>query len=336
MALTYQQSGVNYSLMDPFKNASVKAGGNSSQLIEFPDFFSVDILEGLGSLNKLADEIYEATGKSYYYQTAWGNAASILNDLAIFGAKPLSLKLFIAVGGEAWFLNKKRYHNFIKGFRDAANFASASWNGGETQTLVDIIQLKSFVLAGSATGIIKPKLNLLDESKLLDGDRIILLASSGVHTNGITLIRKIFKKDFPTLTEAIKPKTIIYSPLIQKLLSDKVELHYTSHITGHGWRKIMRSKRNFTYIIDEIPKPQPIFNKIQQATKMTNQQMYGDYNMGAGLALFVPEKFVSKILRVAKKMDLLAINAGYIKSGPRKVIINPLAIEFKGSSLQIR
>lgn len=336
MALTYKKSGVNYDLMDPFKNASIKAGGNSSQLIEFPDFYLLDVLEGLGSLNKLADEIYETTGQSYYYQAAWGNAASILNDLSAFGAKPLTLKLFIAVGNEAWFLHKKRYQDFIKGFRDAAKFATVAWNGGETQTLVDIIYPKSFVLAGSATGLIKPKKNLLNDAKIQTGDRIILLESSGVHTNGITLIRKLFKKSPELLVEAIKPKTIIYSPLIDKLQSDKVEIHFASHITGHGWRKIMRSQAHFSYIIEEIPKPQPIFIKIQKATKMSDQQMYGDYNMGVGFALIVPQKSVDKTIAIARDLSLKALDSGYVEAGPRRVVINPIGVEFKGKSLQIR
>lgn len=93
--------------MDKFKNACLKASGNPPQIIEFSNFYFVDILEGLGSLNKLADEIYSKSGQNFYYQVAWGNAASILNDLAATGAKPLSLKMFLAVGSENWFKDKK-------------------------------------------------------------------------------------------------------------------------------------------------------------------------------------------------------------------------------------
>lgn len=95
MALTYKESGVNYNLMDPFKNACLKAGGNAPQFIEFPDFFLSDINEALGSLNKLAGLVYEKTGQDFYYQIGWGNAAAILNDLSAQGAKPLTLKFFL-------------------------------------------------------------------------------------------------------------------------------------------------------------------------------------------------------------------------------------------------
>jgi phosphoribosylformylglycinamidine cyclo-ligase len=336
MAITYKQSGVNYSLMDAFKNACIKAGGNAPQLLEFPDFYLTDILEGLGSLNQLADDLYSKIDKDFYYQVGWGNAATILNDLAASGAKPLSLKLFAGAGSEDWFVDTKRWKNLIQGFKDAAQYSTVPWNGGETQTLVSVIYGKSIVLAGSATGIIQPKTNLLDENKIQSGDRIILLQSSGIHTNGITLIRSLFADDPQTATLAIKPKTIIYSPLIQKLLSKNVELHFGSHITGHGWRKIMRPKKRFSYIIEQVPTPQPIFKKIQDKTGMTDYEMYSDYNMGIGFALYVPEKSVKRVLEIAKDFKIKAFDAGYIKTGPRKVAIQPLKIVLKGKSLIIR
>lgn len=336
VAFTYKQSGINYSLMDPFKNTALQISGAKSDLIEFPQFYFVDILEAVGSLNKLAEDIFDKTGQNFYYQVGWGNAATILNDLAMTGAKPKTLKLFVAAGNEKWFAGIKRWKPLLQGFSDAAKYAGASWNGGETQTLVDIVNPKSIVLAGSATGIILPKSSLLSEDKIREGDRIILLESSGVHTNGITLIRKIFKDDLRTCTEAIKPKTILYGPFIIELLDQNIDIHYASHITGHGWRKIMRSKSPFTYIIDQIPKPQLIFKKIQQETGMSNAEMYGDYNMGAGFILFVPKKSVNKIIKIAKLMGIKALDAGYILRGPRKVSIEPLNIEFEGNSLQIR
>lgn len=322
--------------MDPFKNAALKKSGNPSPINEFPNFYLVDIEEGLGSLNQLADDIYLKTGRDFYYQVGWGNAASILNDLSATGAKPKTIKFFIAAGSEKWFANKNHWKKLINGFADATKFSGAIWNGGETQTLVDIINPKSIVLAGSALGIIKPKSKILSEEKIKSGDRIILLASSGIHTNGITLIRKIFTQDFETLGNAIKNKTIIYSPFINTLLSVDVKIHYASHITGHGWRKIMRSRHNFTYVIEKLPKPQPIFKKIQLATGMSDEQMYGDYNMGAGFALFVPKSSVDKILNSATKMSIKALDAGFVEKGPRRVIIKPLGIEYKGETLQIR
>lgn len=336
VAITYRESGVNYSLMDPFKNACLKAGGNSSVLLEFPDFYLTDVNEGLGSLNKLADSVYEKTGRDFYYQIGWGNAASILNDLAVFGAKPLTLKLFIAVGSEEWFTIKKRWESLIRGFKSAAEYTGACWNGGETQTLVDIVEPGSCLLAGSAVGIIQPKSSLLTEDKITAGDRIILLSSSGLHTNGITLVRKTFKNNPAIGAESLRNKTIIYSPLVNKLLEKGLKVHYASHITGHGFRKIMRSKREFSYVLEKLPKPQPIFSKIQKKTEMSDEQMYGDFNMGAGFALFVPQSEVEQVIKLSKEESIEALDAGFVEEGPRQVIIKPLKIKFAGNSLQIR
>ena len=131
-------------------------------------------------------------------------------------------------------------------------------------------------------------------------------------------------------------KTIIYSPLIDRLFSEGIDIHYASHITGHGWRKFMRASGNFSYILENIPKPQPIFKKIQQATNMSSKQMYGDYNMGAGFALFVPEKSLDKIFSIGKKMNFNMLHAGYVEQGPRRVVIKSIGVVFEGQSLQIR
>lgn len=322
--------------MDEFKNACIKAGKNSSQLIEFSDYYLTDVLEGLGSLNQLADDIYTKTGRDFYYQVGWGNAATIINDLVAVGANPLTLKLFVAAGNEKWFVDKSRWKNLIRGFKDAANYSKALWNGGETQTLVNITSRNSIVLAGSSTGIIRPKSRLVDGSNIRAGDVIIFFKSSGIHTNGITLVRKLFHRDMKSSIRAIQPKTVIYGPLVMELLNKGVNIHYASHITGHGWRKIMRSKKNFVYRIEKIPHPQTIFKLIQNKARLSDFQMYSDYNMGVGYAICLPKKDVPKVLKLASKFKIGAIVAGRVEIGLRRVIIEPLNIILDGKSLKIR
>lgn len=336
VSTTYYQSGVNYLLMDEFKNACIKAGKNAAQLIEFPDFYLADVLEGIGSMNQLADDIYKKTGTDFYYQVGWGNVATILNDLVAVGAMPLTLKLFVGAGNEKWFADKVRWNNLIRGFKEAADYAQVLWNGGETQTLVKTINQDSIVLAGSSTGIIQPKSFLIDEKNIKAGDVIIFFQSSGIHTNGITLVRNIFQDDMKSSIEAITQKTLIYSPLVLKLLKKGINIHYASHITGHGWRKIMRSKRDFLYRIEKIPEPQTIFKLIQKKAKLTDFQMYSDFNMGIGYAIFIQEKDVNLALNIAKKMSFKALKAGLVEKGERKVVIEPLNIILDGKSLKIR
>ncbi|EKD90811.1 MAG: hypothetical protein ACD_30C00089G0009 [uncultured bacterium] len=145
--------------------------------------------------------------------------------------------------------------------------------------------------------------------------------------------------------EALLTPSIIYSKLVEDLIVN-TEVHYAVHITGHGWRKLMRSKRNFSYIVDFVPKPQPVFEFIQRHTNSSDKDMYETYNMGAGFAVFVPPSQVQKVLQIFKKNEqvlsrfarnkIKAWDAGFIKKGERKVVINPLRLEFLGEELILR
>lgn len=373
--LLYEASGDNYKIKDPFKILALKyanqtsknlkrfsqygidvqevnqSRGESAYQIQIKsgkeiDFIIAHVEEGLGTKNIAADELEKIFDLTFYESVAIDNAASIFNDLSTTGAAPLSFMLHIAAYPTEWFTKIKRAEALLQGTVIACNLAGASWGGGESATLRDIIKTGRSLLSGSATGLIIPSSKALTEDKLVAGDRIILLESSGVHTNGITLLRKELLKRLPqgyktklsdkkTFGEALIQPSIIYSKLIEEIIH-QTEIHYAVHITGHGFRKIMRASKNFTYVIKNLPRPQPIFELIKEYSKTSDFNMYDSYNMGAGFALFVPEKSVDKVIMIAKNLSIKAIDAGYVEKGPRRVIIEPLGIEFKGESLQIR
>src|ERR1700691_4799525 len=209
MALTYQSSGVDYGPLDAFKRACQRAAvttagalkshgmtepagirGESAYLIETPEEFLAHVEEGLGTKNLVADAMLELTGKSYYANIGIDIVATIVNDLATTGALPISVAMHAAVGDSAWFANPTRAQDLARGFADGCRRAGAVWGGGETPALKGIVDPKTIVLAGSAIGRIRPK-NLRITGNVRDGDAIILLASSGVQTNGLTLCRAI-------------------------------------------------------------------------------------------------------------------------------------------------
>ncbi|MBI4036454.1 phosphoribosylformylglycinamidine cyclo-ligase [Candidatus Daviesbacteria bacterium] len=373
--LLYEASGDNYKIKDPFKilalnyarktaknlkrfaryNIAISeishSRGESAYQIQIKsskviDFRIAHVEEGLGTKNVGADELEKIYGGSFYESVAIDNAASIFNDLSTTGAAPLSFMLHLAAYPTEWFTNFKRATALFKGTVSACNLAGASWGGGESATLRDIISTGRSLLSGSATGLIIPSEKALTEDKLVARDHIILLESSGVHTNGITLLRKELLKRLPkgyqtklsdgtTFGEALITPSTIYSKFVEEAVH-QTEIHYAVHITGHGFRKLMRASKNFTYVIKKMPKPQPIFKLIQQYSSSSDFDMYGSYNMGVGFALFVPPKSVDKIITIGKKMSIPALDAGYVEKGPRKVVIEPLGIEFRGESLQIR
>lgn len=373
--LHYEASGDNYKIKDPFKILALKYASKTSKNLKRFSQYGIDVQEvnqsrgesayqiqirsegkidfkiahveeGLGTKNIAADELEKIFDQTFYESVAIDNAASIFNDLSTTGAAPLSFMLHIAAYPTEWFTNTKRAEALLRGTVIACNLAGASWGGGESATLRDIIKTNKSLLSGSATGLIIPSDKALTEDKLTSGDHIILLESSGVHTNGVTLLRKELLKRLPqgyktklsdgkTFGEALIKPSVIYSKLVEELVR-QTEIHYAVHITGHGFRKIMRASKNFTYVIKNLPKPQPIFELIKECSKASDFDMYDSYNMGAGLAVFIEPHFVPKVLKIAQRLGYTALDAGMMEKGPRRVIIEPLGIEFKGESLQIR
>lgn len=363
--ISYSKAGVSYKNLDPVKKLAQKLAkqtasnlssldekeisesrGESAFTFDCGDHYRAFVIEGLGTKNLVADEMEKITGISYYKQIAQDTVATIVNDLVTVGAKPEVINAYFAVGNSSWFKNEKRTHDLLLGWKKACDMASATWGGGETPTLSGIISRDTIELAGAATGVIKPKSDLILGDKLGPGDIIALVESSGIHANGLTLARSVAKKlprGFATkmpsgklFGDAILSPTIIYANLVRALQKSHVDIHYTSNITGHGWRKIMRHTKNLTYIIDSIPTPQEEFIFMQKRGPISNEEAYATFNMGAGFAIFINQKEWTKLNRIAKSERLTAHFAGYVKRGPRQVIIKPKNITFDSETLDLR
>lgn len=372
--ITYSQSGVNYEDLDPIKKLAQDAGlatsknllkssfseisdsrGESAFVWKQGNTLMASVIEGLGTKNLVADITSKITDKTYYDIIGHDTVATIINDLATCGAKPLTINAYWAVGDSGWFGNIKRTKDLINGWKNACNLANVTWGGGETPTLQGIIEENSIDLAGSAIGIISGAKNLITDRKLRSGDRILLLHSNGVNANGLSLARQLAKKlpkgyatpvnvprsGIPSrgrkiYGEALLTKTNIYAKLIGNLLKNRIDIHYISNITGHGLRKIMRARPNFTYVIEKIFEPQEIFLFIQKHANLSDYEMYQTFNMGMDYALFIPEKDVEKTQRIIKKHKFQSINAGYIEKGKRQVIIKPRNIVYKSQTLDLR
>jgi phosphoribosylformylglycinamidine cyclo-ligase len=365
--MTYKESGVNYDAMDPFKRKAQLAGretaknierfglsevemsrGESVYLIEGPDCFYAHVEEGLGTKNLVADALWrDATrSKPYYDKLAQDTVAMIVNDMITLGALPISVAMHLAVEDSTWFDDKQRCEALIEGWKNACNLARCSWGGGETPTLKGIIAPGTALLSGSAFGIIKPKKRLI-AGNIQHGDAIILLGSSGINANGLTMARIIADKlpngyfekcsDGQFYGEALLKPTHIYVMLIEACLRSGVDIHYTVNITGHGWRKLMRLTKSFTYIIECLPKPLPIFDFIQKRGPVSDREAYGNFNMGADFAIYVPKSEVKSVISIADSLKFDAWHAGYIeKSEKKKVVIKPKGLEYSEETLKVR
>lgn len=365
MKISYSKSGVDYSLLDPAKKMAQIAGlqtkavlkgsgfkevsssrGETAFVLEGPDYYYAIVEEGLGTKNLVADEVRKITGKTYYDTIAYDTVAAILNDLISVGAKPLTILAYWAVGDSKWMKDKVRMKDLVYGWQKACLDSGVSWGGGETPSMNDVLYPNVINLAGCAFGIISPKKRLILGDKIKAGDCIIIFESNGIHANGLSLARKIsdqVKEGYSTKLsngklygeELLKP-SIIYSNLIQELLSDNVDIHYMINVTGHGFRKFMRAQRNFTYIIEQIPKLQPLFTFIQKYSGLTDYDMYATFNMGAGFSVIVSKKDLEKVLSISKKCKIKSLLAGYVSNGEKKIIIKSKGIVYKEKDLKIR
>lgn len=363
-ALTYSQTGVNYDAMDPLKRMAQVAAkktiknlsknfdeilfsrGESAYVVDLGSFYLASVIEGLGTKCLVADAMYKITGHTYYDLLAQDTVAMIVNDIIVVGAKPEVVLAYWAAGSMDWFEDKKRIGDLTNGWAKACNMAGATWGGGETPTLKGVINPETLDLGGSCFGTIIPKSRLTLGDKLEVGDVIILLESSGIHANGLSLARKIAEtlpkkygtkiSDGRMYGEALLDPTIIYSKLVQDLFKEKIDIHYMVNITGHGWRKLMRSTQSFTYRITKFPPVPPVLKFMVEKGPIEEREAYGNLNMGAGFAVFMSEKDVKKVVQVSKKHKIKAYIAGKVEKGPRQVIIEPKNIVFEGESLKVR
>jgi phosphoribosylformylglycinamidine cyclo-ligase len=363
--LSYDQAGVNYDLIDPLKVAAQRAAastaghlgghghaevagsrGESAYVVDVGPFYLASIVECLGSKALVADEMRALTGRSWYAGIAQDTIAMAVNDLITVGATPLVVQAYWAAGGSDWFADAERAQALVDGWKRACEVCKVSWGGGETPALAGIVEAGRIDLAASCTGLVNPKSRLTLGERLADGDAIVLLASSGVHANGLSLARKLVERlpqgylteVAPGLSygEALLAPTVLYSPVTEALHAAGIVPRYCANVTGHGWRKLMRHPAPFTYRITQVPPVPPVLRFIQQQAQQDDREAYGTLNMGAGFALYVAPEDAQRTVEVARTQGIEAWVAGRVEAGPKRVVIEPLHVEFGSDELQLR
>jgi phosphoribosylformylglycinamidine cyclo-ligase len=363
--LSYEQAGVNYDLIDPLKVAAQRSAaatavhlaahgftevaasrGESAYVVDVGPFFLASIVECLGSKSLVADEMHKLTGRSYYDSIAQDTIAMAVNDLITVGATPLVVQAYWAAGGSDWFGDAQRAQALVDGWKRACDTCAVAWGGGETPALAGIVEGGRIDLAASCTGIIQPKERLSVGDKLAAGDAIVLLASSGIHANGLSLARKLVERlpqgyltplpDGTTYGEALLAPTTLYSPVTEALAKAGITPHYCANITGHGWRKLLRHPSQRTYRIHTVPPVTPVLRFIQQHAQQDDREAYSTFNMGAGFAIFVPAADAARTVAIADGLGIPATLAGVVEDGAKQVLIEPLGIRYSDEDLQLR
>jgi phosphoribosylformylglycinamidine cyclo-ligase len=363
--LTYDQAGVNYDLIDPLKitaqraaaaTASHLAGhgfsevkasrGESAYVVDVGPFYMASIVECLGTKTLVADEMAKLTGKSFFAGIAQDTIAMAVNDLITVGATPLVVQAYWAAGGSDWFGDAQRAQALVAGWKAACDTCQVAWGGGETPALAGIVEDGRIDLAASCTGLINPKERLSVGDKLGAGDAIVLLASSGIHANGLSLARKLAERlpqgylteIEPGLTygEALLAPTALYSPVTEALWKAGIAPHYCANITGHGWRKLLRHPSALTYRIHTVPPKTAVLDFIQKQAGQDDREAYSTLNMGAGFAIFVKAEDAERTAQVARDCGIAAWVAGTVEAGEKQLLIEPLNIRFSEDDLHLR
>ena len=225
-----------------------------------------------------------------------------------------------------------------------------SWGGGETPALAGIVEAGRIDLAAACTGIVSPKTRLSLGAHLAPGDAIVLLASSGIHANGLSLARQLAER-LPRgyLTPARRERG---ADLVRRGAA-RADRPLPADHRGAPSRRRPRplrrqrhrprlaqadaaSGRSFTYRIRQLPDVPAVLSFIQKEAGLDAREAYGTFNMGAGFAVFVPAEDAERAAAVARKAGVDAWVAGSVEAGPRRLVIEPLDIEYGGEELGVR
>ena len=363
--LDYAAAGVDYGTLDASKILAQKAAratavnlalheateveesrGESAYLFEVSGVLIASITECLGTKVLVADAVRAFSGRSHYDTIAQDTIAMAVNDLVTVGATPVSTHAYWSAGSSAWFADRERMQDLVRGWQAACDVCGMAWGGGETPALGGVVEAQRFDLAASCVGIVKGRDRLMLGERLQAGDAIVLLASSGIHANGISLARKLAEQlpegyrtplaDGRSFGESVLDPTVLYAPVTEALFAAGVRPHYAVNITGHGWRKLMRHRSELRYVVRHVPPVPPVLQFLAEQGGMSPREAYGTLNMGAGFALFVPRVDVAQTIAVATRAGIAAWHAGDVEAGAKGLVIAPLGLEYSGSDLHLR
>ncbi len=375
-----KSSGVDYAALDPVKRFArelfedtlknperlgikiLRIPGATATVYDYSgipdrDFLPAQNVEGLGTKNKVADQMYALELKriadametrKLYRNIGQCTAAMSELDVLAMGADTFLYLDIITAGHSNFFKSDvERVKELLTGYRIRADEVGFAIPQGETPELQGIVYPDTLDLAGTATGLIRPRSRLIDGSKIKEGDRIFGLSSSGIHSNGLTKAREISEKlqdgyftrlkNGKTLGEELLTPTASYTRSVIEMFEQGVDVHYLQPITGHGWEKIARAERAFTYRIKTTPPTDgTIFEELTRLGGMVGEDMspeknYYRWNMGLGYVVIAPAAHGGRIKEIAAKYGIKSFEIGVVEKGQRRVVMPFESIDEKST-----
>lgn len=345
--ITYKDSGVDIYKEDKvikalvsqitYKRNDIKPSeelkGHYAGAVEFLDYYLVLCTDGVGSKMIVAEMCNK------YDTVPIDMIAMNVNDAICIGAEPVALVDYIAVND----MDEKIAEEIGKGLNNGLKEANISLIGGETATLPDLVN--GIDIAGTVLAIVK-KDEIITGKDVKVGDVIVGLRSSGIHSNGLSLARKVFfeiaKMDVndklsygKTIKEELLTPTKIYvKPIMEMIKSIKV--NGLAHITGGGFRKIKRLNKDFVYHINNMPEILPIFKEIQRLGNIEDEEMFKTFNMGIGFVVIVDKDEVNKVIEISEKYGIDAYPIGEVKDELKingENVKGKVVVDYNGKSI---
>jgi phosphoribosylformylglycinamidine cyclo-ligase len=231
-----------------------------------------------------------------------------VNDIVCIGARPIVAVDYIALTNS----DEKLVLEILKGLIKGCKLSNIALIGGETAILPDMLKKENsqtgYDLAAAVVGVCQN--NIIDGSKIKENDLLIGLESSGLHSNGFSLARKIL--DIKKWGKQMLQPTKIYSPLVLKII-ENFQINGIAHITGGAFSKLIRltKKSNFGFVLDNMPKPAPIFQELFNHIGDL-RECYRTFNMGIGMVIVAPNSQADDIIKFSKTNKINAKIIGHI------------------------
>jgi len=321
-------------------------------LTEFGHFAAVVEINNIGIALKtdgVGTKVFIAQLLDKYDTIGIDCVAMNVNDLICTGAEPISFVDYVAVQDP----NPHIFEEIGKGLKKGAKIAKVNIVGGETALLREMIKgmrrNKGFDLVGMAIGIVQPD-KIINGSNLREGDVLIGISSSGIHSNGLTLARKVLLREARlnlndyfdelgrTLGEELLEPTYIYVQEVLEILESNLNIKVLAHITSRGFLNLLRVGGNFGYEITSLPDPPPIFKMIQRYGNITDEEMYHVFNMGIGFCIVLDKSDVDSAMQIIEKHGKKVHVLGYAVRDPeRRIKIKPLnMVGWKNRFLKVK
>ncbi|MGH3912384.1 MAG: AIR synthase-related protein [Pseudonocardiaceae bacterium] len=360
----YQRSGVDYSVLDKVKRAAMERAAATSVLLgasggtEFAGsrgatayVFTIGgltlalVSEGLGTKSIIAEDYLAQSGESRFVDIAVDGVAAIVNDVISVGANAIVVTAYFATGDAAWYSDERKSLELLAGWQRACEISGATWGGGESPALPGLLTGAGIELAGSALAVVPQDRRPIFGEDIHPGDCIVVLPSSGLHTNGASLARRVaenlpegYLTSLPSgrsFGAALLDPSVLYPPFVRALLESSVHPHFLNPITGHGLLKMMRPAVEVRYVIHTLPELPEVLEFMVRRTEMPISEAYATLNMGFGYVVIVDPVDADRTVDIARRAGYPGFIAGEVVSGGKSVSVPSLGIEYHGDELAI-